>query len=366
MSTEREIPAQESAFLSWLKKELLELANRPSNVQLQRNIASHLGESLPDLKNHRDFLAALTYKLFLDDILRTSMEDDNVSNKRVDESVRNLASSIRAYCENNGARFIDALLEFAQNYRQIPLTRHHLDEIEVKYGNISAVICVPPLKAQKIYIGDGHDWPAFANLDRNLADPRYSAKISHWYADTVKKLRGKPSGVNIDILCFIEKTYSGIGALSLMPTLVSQIGIPATVYRAGYWDKGARITGDDPLSGTEGCFIYDVAIGGNALLEANAFLEENYGLKNRHAVVFFEYDVPEASYNRARERLAGKGIELISCLKYSEVRDQIEAKQVFVKSMNHIVQKYPHIDRDTYNSKVDKALNEYADSLHKK
>lgn len=354
----------QSTFLSQLRNNLLKLAETPSNVALQRGIVSDLVSVLPDLEDDRDFLVALTYKLFLDDVLRTCMEDDYVSNRGVDETVRQLASAIQPYCENKKAKFVDALLKFAQQYRQIPLHRLPLEEIEVEYGGINSVICVPTSETEQIYIGNGHDWPAFANLDRNLADPRRSASIRRWYINTVRKLTKTPNGSNIDIFCFIEKAYSGIGALALMPTFVSELQIPATVYRASYWDRGARITGEDPFSGTEGCLIYDVAIGGNALLEAKAFLEKSYGLRIRYAIVFLEYDSSTSPGRKmARERLQEEGVELISCLKYSDIEAQVNAKRSLVTSMRQIVETYSKKPRRKYTADIDKALEKYASTL---
>lgn len=366
MRNKKETPTEQSAFLSNLKKELADLAGQPYNVGLQRQIVSNLVRSLPELEDRREFLVALTYKLFLDDLLRNSMEDDYVCNKTVDESVRCLASAILPYCKNKREKYIEALLRFAQVYRQIPLGRHQLDEIEIEYNDINALICVPTLKAEKIYIGDGHDWPAFANLDNNLADPRRSSAISKWYINVIKELIKAPEGKGINILTFIQKEYSGVGALALMPTLVSELKIPATVYRAGYWDKGSRITGENPLSGTEGCIVYDAAIGGNAIIETNSFLEKEYGLRNNYAVVFFEYDSPiQDNKLMAYQALKDNGIKLISCFKYSEVSDQIEPKQRFVKRMRELSQRYLDGNQKASRTKIDEALKDYVASIHK-
>jgi len=298
-----------------------------TDIGLQRELYSKLTRSIQDAKNGEEFIIGLIYKSLLGDILQNCIEDDYVDNSVVDLSLNKLALNRRKVLKEAIQKkqwskiFRDLSKNFGKTYMKIPSLRNRMDYIYVDVNNIKLKLFLNNAK-DKIYIGKKYDYPVFFNIDENLSDSDLAGKIVQQYVDKTKQTieRMKKKGENIDFLCFIEKPYSASGAVTLMPLLVSELELPAVIYRSDYWDKGSQLSGTKPTAGSRLCIIYDIVITGSTLLEADLYFRNNYGAKANSAVVFLDYE------KNTTEKLAKEGIELISCLKYSDIKDKVESK----------------------------------------
>ncbi len=207
-------------------------------------------------------------------------------------------------------------------------------------------------------IPEEDDYKIFPNLDRNISDANRSKQVADMYKNAIEDLKEK---YNINSLCFIEKPYSAIGALTLLSQLVNDFKLPATVYRNGNWDINTRISGKKPDDESNYCIVYDLAIGGGGIIEASTFLNENYGSKVSGAVVFFDYE----KRNGAKYALGKKNIELISLLKMSKVRAEIDSQMSYFKKLNEIQRQFElgKFNAGVTREKIGNALKKYSASL---
>jgi orotate phosphoribosyltransferase len=147
------------------------------------------------------------------------------------------------------------------------------------------------------------------------------------------------NGKQLDWLCFIEKSYSVVGALTLASRLVSSMGIPACIYRSGYWNPRTKISGKAPIRGASVCIVYDMLLGGAAVLDAVKFLKRTFDANAETVVVFFEYD-DKGGVNRLRDE--GReilkndcGVKLHSLLRLSRIKNDVDRVVWLYKELNH-------------------------------
>ena len=201
------------------------------------------------------------------------------------------------------------------------------------------------------------DYRIFPNLDRNITDTSRSKNLVDGYKNAIKELEAK-HGVNS--LCFVEKSYSAIGALTLLSQLVSELEMPATIYRMNNWDISTRISGNKPDEESIFCIVYDLAIGGGGILEASNFLHENFGSKVSGAVVFFDYEKKKgAEYN-----LNKNNIELVSILTMSKVRAEIQSKMEYFRKLKGIRKEFAlgKFNAEKARAKTGDVIKEYSTS----
>lgn len=329
----------------------------PTNIGLQRELHSELIQSLQETENEEEFIIGLIYKSFLDDILRNCMEDDYLNNNIVKKSLIKFALSRKSLPNQKWGDLFRDIFNFGKVYKKISLQRKPKDYVYVTVNDIEIKLSIATAK-DEIFIGDTCDYPIFFNLDENLSDPHRAKKIIEWYANAVKQIikQLKKSGEAVDLLCFIEKAYSTVGAVTLMPFLVSELELPATIYRANYWDKNSQISGTKPPAGSRLCFIYDVVISGSALLDANSFFEKNYGVRANSAVVFLDYE-------KGGDKLAEGEIKLVSCLKYSDIKEEVELKRKVMKKLRALNDTVHKRSYEEQARKVKKIINNYQDSV---
>lgn len=328
--------------------------DEPTNIGLQRELHSELIQSLQETENEEEFIIGLIYKSFLDDILRNCMEDDYLNNEIVEESLIKFASSRKSLPNQKWDEVLKGIFNFGKTYKEISLQHKPIDYIHVTINDIEIKLSIATAAKDGIFIGDKRDYPIFFNLDENLSDQHRAKKIIEWYANAVKQIikQLKKSGETVDILCFIEKSYSVVGAVTLMPFLVSELELPATIYRANYWDKNSQISGTKPPAGSRLCFIYDVVISGSALLDANSFFEKNYGVRANSAVVFLDFE-------KGGDKLAEEGIKLIPCLKYSDIKEKVELKRRVMKKLRALNDTVHKRSYEEQVGKVKKIINNY-------
>jgi len=348
---------EETAVFAKLKKDLYELVDDPDNLDLQRKIYDDLINSLRKVKG-KEFAICLLYKGILEDILRQCMEDDYLENKIVKESVKRLALTVVPLSEGKWDDFFERLREFGDVYSRIPSKRLVKDQIEIR----NILFSVSTLERDKILIGKRSDWPFFVNMDKNLCCVERNREISKWYIKAIEDLRKQLQEEldDIDVLCFIEKSYSDVGAIGLMSLLVSRLNLPAIIYRHSHWDPKAKISANDPFIRNRACIVYDVVISGSMVEQAAQYLERNYDIETKAAVVLFEYDG-----SKARKTLERKGIKLISCLKYSQIKDEIERQidlvKVIRRSCNRVIRGF--IEEEDAEQ-IQKAIHQYLRDKH--
>lgn len=323
-----------------------------------RELHAELTASIGQSQRKGEFAIALLYKNYIEDLLRNSIENNYVANEPVINAVRSLGSSMRSFAKDKykgitRGKWLDKLFDDFGGYLQdISRSRKRGNEIIVEGpGERRAKLFVAPIEGERIFFGD--QWEeVFPNLDDNLSDYEFSEPICNWYLDIIGKLKEEKK---VNALCFIEKPYSCVGGLSLMPLLVTKLELPATLYRASYWDKEPRIAGTRPSWESQFCFVYDIVVGGATLSEANSFLKENYGAKANSAVVFFDFE------KNGTERLRSEGIEVFSYLKRSDVEKQIEAKKTFMKMMRPLEDSVATRSYKENHRELRKTLQRYSD-----
>lgn len=292
-----------------LRKYAPMLLDFPADVRYQRKFHSELTDSLEYAENAHEFTIGLIYRCVLDDMLKNFMEDDCVDKEAKIRAVRAFAETIQ-HVSGDHNKWLKGFEEFGRAYRRLPEERVHESRLYLNGVELTANVVKPPL----FEIGQ-QEFTVFPNLDNNLSNPQIAKHLCEWFEQKFWEVRDKvksESGVSLNALGFIEKSYSSVGAITLMPYLVSKLGLPATIYRPIYWDKHARISGQRPLGDEVYCFVYDVCIDGDALVAASRFLRQNYGAKTKAALVFFYFEKGPVN---ARERLKREGIILESYLR---------------------------------------------------
>ncbi len=296
-------------------------------IQYLRKLASKLTAELYDLAPH-EFLIGLLYKTLIEDILGNCIEDDYVQHAPVQEFIDrlidtwNTAQVLRP--ETSHEDWFQQLLRFAEEYHQLPMYRRSGDYTTVKgikffVASGSDPLIGPPIRDQE----RDPAYKLFPSMDATLGDPMLARDIMRWYLDRLIGLQStlRANGDELGTLCFVEKPYSGTGALGAMGYLVDQLAIPAAIFRNRYWDLGARVRGEGPQAGQPVVLIYDVAINGSVLVEAVLFLQRNYNVQAVAALVLydFEYD--------ARVALEALGVTLVTYLRRTQVSEELRARQ---------------------------------------
>ncbi len=326
-----------------LDRTLRLLRSDPANVQEFRRFNSELNEQTSELQStgepddtespekDSDFLVRLLYACLTEDVLRNFAEDDYIKRDFVASTVEPLIASWGAAQNLRSAEAFaemwQYLLSFASHYRQLPRYRGGLDHdvidgvkflVAADGGTITGV----PDFDHNVDTDDPIR-RMFPDLDATLTDPTTCDPVLGWYVERIEDQRRQlaSAGKDLTTLCVVEKPFSVVGGLTLTAALVQQVGLPAVIYRLGYWDRGARVSGTQPEPGGTAVIVYDTAIAGTALHEAALFLHEEYEVDTAAAIVLYDFNAGGA------EALADSGITLVSRLDRTRVQREIQVRE---------------------------------------
>jgi orotate phosphoribosyltransferase len=272
---------------------IADIKSSPTNVHHLRRLWSVLTQNLRALPERRDFTLALTFKGVFEDLLRHCMEDDYVSGATLSELVTLLASSFELAARDEVLDqrhdWLSVLVDAGELYRELLQNRPHSSIVTVDGIKFFAALGSDPLLGPAIETEQQKNDLSlrfFPNLDDTLADPSTGKEITHWYCSALDEIRSHDS---IGGLCFIEKEYSSVGALTLMGTLCSHSGLPAVIYRPSHLYPEAKLTGGHIAPGAKIVMVYDVTIHGSMLLETHEFLKSRLNATADNAIVLYDF-----------------------------------------------------------------------------
>lgn len=129
--------------------------------------------------------------------------------------------------------------------------------------------------------------PFVAVLEDSLGDPLLAEGVTREFASHLNELK---KSLNFSWLCFVEKEAGPVGAVCMTSALVTATGLPACVYRAGYWAQRAKVVGRQPARGTRIALVYDLIVSGKGIREVAHELRRTLGVSVVGAVVLYAYD----------------------------------------------------------------------------
>lgn len=326
-----------------------------------RTLHSDLIRFLGHPSTAKEFAIALTYKGYLDNILNVSLEDDYYVHDIVDGTLRALRHSIAQIVKRQEElpESLNNLGDAVQKFLTSPQLRGY--HISVTGPNGPAKLFVAPFPNDMLYTASGKRHRIFPNLDENLADPKFAQTISNWYVTSIIELRSqlKEKGETVDSICVIEKPYSTTGALSLMPYITTKrkLNLPAAICRVGYWNRSSKISGIRPRLNAQVCLLYDVTISGDALCEVSAYLREEFRARVPASIVFFDFQ------EGAEERLGKEGTKLISYMKYSDIKEEVERKLKFACELGTLEEERQNYTQEEFIGRVEQTTKAYFNRL---
>jgi len=333
------------------------------NIGSFRKLHTDLIQFLGYPSSAKEFIIALTYKGYLDNILNVSLEDDYYPHGVVDGALQALGHSIAKVVKRQEElpESFNNLGEAVQKFVTTPQLRGY--HITVTGPNGAAKLFVAPFPSDELYVAAGKRHRIFPNLDGNLADPKFSKNISDWYVRSTIELRSqlKEKGETVDSICLIEKPYSATGALSLMPYITAnkKLNLPAAICRVGYWNRSSKISGMKPKMNSQVCLLYDVTISGDALCEVSSFLREEFNARVPACIVLFDFE------EGAEERLRKEGTKLIAYMKYSDIKEQAERKLRFACKLGKLEEERGKYTEAEFLGRVEGATKEYFSRLRR-
>jgi len=325
------------------------LSGTEKDIPSYRQLYTSLIQTLPKARDGKEFVVGLLCATVLHDLLRNSVENRYLKNSELKTYLQKLSHSVTEWATLDWKKIGSSLFELGDKYRRIPAAQRSGYYVEVggfKYyvsstdDNLLGVEGIPLL--------------AFFDLDANLSDPKIAPEVAKWYAKVVKDLLEDldRKGKKVHGLLFIEKSFSDIGAVTLMPYLVSETQLPASVYRMDYWNQDAKVVGQNLLPESNYCIIYDLIGHGNAVLEAHEYLTRHYGSAVKGCVAFFDYDIGGG------QALLEKDIRLVSRVKLDEVRAELEAKTLSAKKLMKIATRVPTPKTEEFAEEAKKILSQ--------
>jgi orotate phosphoribosyltransferase len=300
---------------------LRRIAETPDDPVCQHQVYVELTDHLLDFQNGLSFSIGLLLKLLLEDVLKNTLENTEVSPVQAQQVVQFLVSSFEALIAGNEEKWKDELAKFGNEYQA--LARHREQDTVITVGGIKFLIA---RYYEKLLVARNIDF--FPSLDATLSDPETAGPVCHWYRDTIHKLTTADDEENrIEGLCVIEKAYSTVGALTLVGYLATHCKLPITICRVPYWDRRHRISGKLPFPGIRLCAVYDVSITGTGILETSEFLKKQYGAQVKHTAVLFDME------DEARENLKAGGIQLHAFRALSEIQQELGADKLLLRTL---------------------------------
>lgn len=258
-----------------------EIRTKPDDPILYRQLYALLTDKVANVQGGFHFSTALLLKLLLEDLLRNTLEIAEIPIDQFEKVARRILLFFEAIADGDEGKWKSELNELGNQY-------HELVKLREQGEHITA-------SGIKFFIARHFDRPLvngvidfFPSLDATLSDPETAQPVCKWYGEKVNKLA---KDNEIDGICVIEKSYSTVGAVSLIGYLAAKCGLPITIYRPSYWDYQQRVSGKLPYPGEKVCVVYDVSISGSGIVEASEFLEQQYRAQVKHAVVLFDFDV---------------------------------------------------------------------------
>ena len=274
------------------------LIKKPDDFSKLRDFSDELGKKILSIRNTHDFGLAYFLYLNLVDILYNILEEGSLKDSHYTQLARVAGDRfIKIYELKKNGRDKEVflpILEIVDKFREINSQYDHILEAEeqLKYKNM----CIPIRLSMRnnTFCVAGYPHPIFFNLDELLITPERVKIIGRAFVKQVEDAKER-EGTNK--LCFIEKPYGPIGAISLLPYLVEKTRLPAVIYRPLHWNFKSKITGS--LSKSDKlCLVYDLAMTGGALLDTISFFKKNYkGLEVVSSIVLYDYGMG------AREKL---------------------------------------------------------------
>lgn len=287
------VPVSEGPFRH-LAKELKVAASREGAVigSLQR-ISEKLSCSLTT-GGAKTFAPTWVLRTIVTEFLKYSIEDDCVDAAPFQ---KRLALSVCELLESNDW-VDDKLIRILQINRQIASKR--------PFQSLKAEVSIPSKGDLRPYHISGliakrksnlfqvsREQRVFVSiLEDNIANPRFAQGLTNAFTD---HLKGMQKEEKVSWLCFVEKEVGPVGALGMLSSLVASTGMPACIYRAGYWSTRAKIVGCKPPPQTRVALVYDLCVSGDGIRHVADEIKRDTKAVVTGAVVLYDYNQKRGS-----------------------------------------------------------------------
>lgn len=159
----------------------------------------------------------------------------------------------------------------------------------------------------------------FINFDKEIIKPEKSIELTEQICNSLKYLLD--NGFNFDKIAFIDKNEGTVGLISLLGSIINNIGIPAIIIRPKKKLINDNITGI--IEGNDKVIILsDVATSGSTIYYASEIIKEHGG-KVPYAFVILD------RLQGATESLSNYGIRLFSLTSIRTLNSSKKLKKQF-------------------------------------
>ena len=296
-------------FQAFLKSYSQTMAKKLEDFRKFRDLSDSLGKEILKLKDPYDF--GIAYFLYLSsvNILYNVIEEDSLKGTNFLQLINVVKEKlIQIHDLKIKGKKTDAfipIVDIINEFWKIITQDNFIDQKEVEFKYKGEHIPLRMSIRGDKYCVATHFFPFFFNLDELLLTPKRVKVIGPAFLKEVKEAM---ESEHVNKLCFIEKLYGPVGAVSLLPYLVEKTGLPSIIYRPAHWNPKSKITGK-VTKADRICVVYDLAVTGGALLDCMYFLERSYPkVEVVSAVVLYDYNVG------AKEKLLKQDVKLRSII----------------------------------------------------
>jgi len=243
--------------------------------------STKLADSVSDLKGTAQVKAWILHKLE-QEFLKCTIEDKRVDDQLYRAEAARLMRDLLRRDDWITQPLVDVITLWSKVAQIEPIPA---DTVAVTFGRLFEA------KAWLARVGDialsDTGRPLVPVFEQSIADPAFSAQVISAFVQRIAELRTQ---IQIDALCFVEKEAGPIGLITAISNLVIGTGLPATIYREGYWSKRAQFTCYEPKTSDRMLIVYDLNVTGNGLRNVADRLYHRFGCQVSGAIVLMGYN----------------------------------------------------------------------------
>jgi orotate phosphoribosyltransferase len=267
--------------------------------------------------SEHDFVRAWLARALTTDFLRYSIEDDYVD---IDEGlVRTVQRALGtiAASQRHGWDEISKALGVLRQLAKVKPEVADVVEVRTMFEGRACrfVASLARANAPGIPVSNERQF-LVPILEQSVTHPDYSQSVLRAFASALERYR---TTLDVDCLCFIEKTAGPVGALTLASGLVVELGLPACIYRDDYWLGRAKVSGFQPSAKHRVAIVYDLVVSGDGVKHVASALSKSHNVNVVAAVVLSGFE------SRESVKLDdGREISLRAILWQDELQTEIE------------------------------------------